>query len=605
MITKVTAQNDAKYDELFAAITAAFETDNKSEIKITRIEDYYAHLSDIAKLVNGRPQYAYFMRVPVDEGMFEINANTRTISTPAEYAQNGIAVKGDADIEILWFKIDRYYDLQDFGEDDVNIKIYWSLPGSKDIGGYSSPVFKDVYSNASQLIFGWSIPQMLTEYAGSLNFFIRFDRSKGFVYNTLPTSVKIKESYALKNNTDLDVDPTNEDSIFGRLTNTSNTGSIYLRRPYLSLVNTSYEIDTEDKLLSDDKDTYIYVSAYSEDDDAEFNYTFYKDGVIIAESPEVIGTGYKQTLDTEVNPMKQYYTAEGDIKEEVVDLTQAYEKCARLKVNSAGSYQCKIIASINRETETHYSAPTYTMCWVWEKPSNFVINENTVTFKTNKNGIIDSTDNGVNSRTIIINWPTSQDRSKQQALSDYTCEISSENSNIKSETIEKTEQSQSHTLTINPQNDLWTDTLSVKFVKELNKVSLPSGENDASLYTKTLSIQSSAKPYDPFNLGGDKLSFDLGVEKIAEVTVALASNTFRDEQTYAYYWSHSKGVNGPYVSLSNNPYNIEINKLEENVIIKGSFSQVGYYRLNIVANYGLDSQTTYSQDYVSVFKMNI
>ena len=226
------------------------------------------------------------MRVPIDEGMFEINANTRTISTPAEYAQNGIAVKGDADIEILWFKIDRYYDLQDFGEDDVTINIYWSLPGSKEIGGYSSPVFKDVHSNASQLIFGWSIPQMLTEHAGSLNFFIRFNRGNGFVYNTLPTSVKIKDSYALKNNTELTQDTTNEESVLSRLTNTSNTGSIYLRRPYLSSVTTGYEIDTEDKLLADGRETYIYVSAYSEDNDAEFVYTFYKDGIIISD-PDV------------------------------------------------------------------------------------------------------------------------------------------------------------------------------------------------------------------------------------------------------------------------------------------------------------------------------
>lgn len=619
MITKVTTQNDAKYDELFAAITAAFEIrdageeeENKLNIKIARIEDYYAHLKDIANLAIGHSQYAYFMRVPIDEGIFEINANTRTISIPAEYVQNGIAVKGDADIEILWFKIDRYYDLQDFGEDDVTINIYWSLPGSKEIGGYSFPVFKDVHSNASQLIFGWSIPQMLTKHAGSLNFFIRFSRKDGFVYNTLPTSVKIKDSYTLKNNTELTPDPTDENSVFGRLINTSNTGSIYVRRPYLSSVTTGYEIDTRDKLLADGTETYIYVSAYSEDNDAKFVYTFYKDGIIIS-NPEV-ETAYVKTLDQTKNETKKYYTESGEeIKSDVNDLSQAYEKCESLKVGSAGSYQCKITASViatdsEGKTTTHYSAPTYTMCWVWEKPSNFVVNENTVTFKTNNNGIINSTENGVDSRTITINWPTSQDRSKQQSFSDYTCEISSQNSKIELQTVPRKEQPETVTLAVTDKTGLWTDTLSVKFIKTLNKVALPSGNEATAPYTWTSFIQSTASPYEPFNLQDKlkegKLNFNLDAETIAKVKIGLDAETFNTNQTYKYYWSYSKAIAGPYVSLSYKPNDIAINS-ETEATIEGTFSQAGYYKLNIVANYERDSQTTHSGDYISVFKMTL
>jgi hypothetical protein len=48
--------------------------------------------------------------MPLDEPLFEIDANSRSIAVPSEFSRNGVGVKGDHQAETLYFRVDRYFD---------------------------------------------------------------------------------------------------------------------------------------------------------------------------------------------------------------------------------------------------------------------------------------------------------------------------------------------------------------------------------------------------------------------------------------------------------------------------------------------------------------
>ena len=89
------------------------------------------YLSKLADLKAISPRY---VRLPLyedgheDEEIFEIDANARTIKVPASFNRNGVGVVSDELAETIWFKINRYFDIKDFGkadghEDSNNLKI--------------------------------------------------------------------------------------------------------------------------------------------------------------------------------------------------------------------------------------------------------------------------------------------------------------------------------------------------------------------------------------------------------------------------------------------------------------------------------------------------
>ena len=57
--------------------------------------------------------------LPRDEGLFEIDANSRKINIPAEFSRNGVGVQGDELAEIIYFSIDRYFDTTDLYDKDI------------------------------------------------------------------------------------------------------------------------------------------------------------------------------------------------------------------------------------------------------------------------------------------------------------------------------------------------------------------------------------------------------------------------------------------------------------------------------------------------------
>ena len=127
----------------------------------TLVKEYLRHGTD-----------PYFLRLPLDEPFFEINANTRVITVPSELRQIGVI--GDKYAEIVFFKIDRYYDAVDL--DTRHIYIEWEAPDGNGgvIKGVSRDFLRDTQSESDKIIFGWLINDQLTSNVGNIRFAVRF-----------------------------------------------------------------------------------------------------------------------------------------------------------------------------------------------------------------------------------------------------------------------------------------------------------------------------------------------------------------------------------------------------------------------------------------------
>ena len=408
MITKeIIGQNDHLYDALFADISENVTDSNEEKIVVNTLEDYFMNLETIVAWIEEQLRFdkTYYLRLPADEELFEINANTRAISVPSNYKNHGIAVVGDTFAETLWFRIDRYYDLQDLSLADI--KIYWELPGSKELG-YSIPVFTDIDSEARQLIFGWVIPEILTKSAGELKFTVSFSKENGdgenafveYEFNTLTQSVKINKT--LSHNATLE-DTTNFNSVRNRLHSTSDIGKIFVSRPifvpfggYLvtnydsnKVIDISSKIITEDGnayLISEDNKPLLIFSAYSDTNGAEISYNAFrcKSESNRGETDVIndVGIYYYETKDTIKNPNKIYYDSNfAEVEGAFIDGETYYEAYQGYTINAPGTYQAKATATVNNTA----SSSEYSGVWTWEYPNEFINGEITV---EDKKGII-------------------------------------------------------------------------------------------------------------------------------------------------------------------------------------------------------------------------
>ena len=128
-----------------------------------------------------------------------------------------IGVIGDKLAEVLFFKIDRYFDAVDLNTRQIYIE-WRDAAGNK---GISRDYLRDVQSEKDKIIFGWAIGEELTHTVGTINFAVRFvewtnreDSSNSvpnagtgleYSFSSLPASVTISDSlhYSLfENDTD-------------------------------------------------------------------------------------------------------------------------------------------------------------------------------------------------------------------------------------------------------------------------------------------------------------------------------------------------------------------------------------------------------------------
>lgn len=178
--------------------------------KITTLEEYF---SWIRNLGNINKKYTV---LPLDEDHFEINANTRAINIPASFKKNGVAVQGDDLAEVLYFKIDRYFDYMDLNNCDIYIQ--WETPKGPDgttIKSVSPAYIRDIESEPGKLIFGWALSDAITANSGTLKFSVRFfqwenpenvaaggDKVIAYSFSTLTAQVLIQPSINFNPETD-------------------------------------------------------------------------------------------------------------------------------------------------------------------------------------------------------------------------------------------------------------------------------------------------------------------------------------------------------------------------------------------------------------------
>ena len=111
--------------------------------------------------------------LPLDEDYFTIHANERAIDIPDNFKKHGVAVQGDETAEIIYFKINRYFDFMDLNNTEIYIQWQQGL-GENANTGLSNEWVRDIESDPDYLIFGWALDSSITNFAGTLKFSVRF-----------------------------------------------------------------------------------------------------------------------------------------------------------------------------------------------------------------------------------------------------------------------------------------------------------------------------------------------------------------------------------------------------------------------------------------------
>lgn len=333
--------------------------------KITTLEEYFSWLSDL-----GQADRKYTV-LPLDEPHFTIDADSRVINIPPEFKKNGIGVQGDELAEVVYFKIDRYYDYMDLNNTEIFIQ--WETPGKDSVKGLSPAYYRDITSEPGKLIFGWAISDAITATSGTLKISVRFyqmgsqkneDGTEGekavmYSFSTLTAAVAIQPgmNFDLKTNTNIDDAGVN---IIGRLQNSVVAGGYAAAAPVFekgkNLDNTKeYDLDK-------DTNTYdLYVQAYATDT-GSISYSWKHQDLSGTVQPVISVNDYVEVEDlTNLSKSYAYYTRatadngntviwpeyrdfeyKGDIKtplaEDVKNGLVLYTKQSKCTANAAGSY---------------------------------------------------------------------------------------------------------------------------------------------------------------------------------------------------------------------------------------------------------------------------
>ena len=82
------------------------ENGNQIINRFTSLEQYFTRLGTLISNVDNPIKY---LMLPLDEDPLEVDANTRTITVPANFKKSGVGVQGDIIAETLFLRIDRFF----------------------------------------------------------------------------------------------------------------------------------------------------------------------------------------------------------------------------------------------------------------------------------------------------------------------------------------------------------------------------------------------------------------------------------------------------------------------------------------------------------------
>lgn len=372
MITSLTKQNKGLYQKFFEDVS------KEAGYQVASLQDFFKNLEEIGTIKDGK-----FLILPLDEEPLKIDANKRTITLPASFKKNGIGVMGDQIAEILFFKIDRYFDTTDLYNETIQIE-WENASGEIGFSGPYPTQYVVTENGNDYLYFGWPISKELTETPGNIKFSVRFysigkDQVTGenvvtyslrtlpstaTIHNTLNLNVLENDSYSLK--------LTTEDArniIQTRFKNSPDidTGIV------ASLPIWAVNILETSKDLNENTNPEFMVSAYTEDY-GTISYKWWRKNSLTSDTKEElkdnIGVMYLPTKDTTINPNKVYYKEEVseddsnligyvvvDLKEETsfpIDYT-IYEEYSTYNADTAGFYY---VEAINRIGSSHRENPS-------------------------------------------------------------------------------------------------------------------------------------------------------------------------------------------------------------------------------------------------------
>jgi len=180
------------YESATEATPSETETYYKAS-DITSLNEYFSYIKNLAEI---NPVYTV---LPLDEDTFDVDLNTRKITVPNHFVQNGISVQGDEVAEVVYFKVNRFFDAQDLANEDIKIYIQWRCAQAdadgKLIEGVSVPWVVDLETEPNYILFGWPISSKITGKAGDISFAVRFfkfqDRKIVYSLSTLTQNVKV------------------------------------------------------------------------------------------------------------------------------------------------------------------------------------------------------------------------------------------------------------------------------------------------------------------------------------------------------------------------------------------------------------------------------
>lgn len=370
----ITSEITTDYSELFKDAYKKLEeygllTYYPDLTEIATMEEYFYVLPRLtATLAERADDVGQFMRVPLDEPHFIIDANARTITVPDDFNKHGVGVIGDQVAETLFFEVDRFFDTTDLNE--TVIYIQWVNPAG--VEGLSYGIWKTATNE--KVIFGWALDEdimMPTEKGdgGKIEFAVRFfnrgvdnqnNETDELVYSlsTLSQTINIKKSLNF-DVAELEEPDDLTEMLIKRLKQSYVTGSFDPAVPPIIKIepadNTESNLDADGKYLfktqgySVDSGTISYV--LYKDGEALESYPLFNDGMDVTDdADELVDTDtYYVISGTDASGKPAYEVYEGD---SIPDDVELYEKFGMYEIETAGVYSVAITNSKKTTSKT-------------------------------------------------------------------------------------------------------------------------------------------------------------------------------------------------------------------------------------------------------------
>ena len=181
----ITDAKRAEYEELFNELAQA------SQQTVDSLPTYYAALKHM--IDNQNIPLNKFYRIPLEEPYFEVDMNSRSIKVPDMFNNYGLGVSGDANAEMVFFEVERFFDgvdlyalVQENQEEGIvtGAWVQWKNVTTGTTGN-SKIIFHDAADTTRRLsdgteqkvevmYLGWVITKEMTAEAGNLEFSLRF-----------------------------------------------------------------------------------------------------------------------------------------------------------------------------------------------------------------------------------------------------------------------------------------------------------------------------------------------------------------------------------------------------------------------------------------------